>query len=233
MSLAGPDASVLDPPPALAESLDLVRRGRQGDRAALDALIGRYQERVRRIVSIRMGGQFQGLLDSLDLTQETWMAALAGLSDFEPRGHGSLIRWLARIAENQVLDAKDRVQAARRDRRRERPATEAPAGSVASGGLGGAGGSGGVGGGAALLPAASGPSPSEVASQRELRATYDACVAELDPVHRDVILLKDYSLLEWTEVCEQLGRPNVHATQELYRRAQLKLGERLRQRLRA
>jgi len=208
----GPDTVVLDPPPALAESLELVRRGQQGDRSALDELVTRYQDRVRRIVSIRMGGQFRGLLDSLDLTQDTWMAALRGLSGFEPRGHGSIIRWLARIAENQVLDARDRVHAARRDRRREQPAEEAEAATV-------------------VLPASPGPSPSEVASQRELRATYDACVAALDPVHRDVILLRDYSLLDWPEVKEQLGRPSVPAAQELYRRAQLRLGELLRQRL--
>ena len=212
----GPHSVALDPLPALAESLDLVRRGQQGDRAALDELVARYQDRVRRIVSIRMGGQFRGLLDSLDLTQDTWMAALRGLSGFEPRGHGSIIRWLARIAENQVLDARDRVQAARRDRRREQPGEEA----LGSGDTA-----------AVALPAAAGPSPSEAASQRELRATYDACVAALDPVHRDVILLRDYSLLEWPEVQEQLGRPTVPATQELYRRAQLRLGELLRQRL--
>lgn len=212
----GPDTVVLDPLPALAESLDLVRRGQQGDRAALDELVARYQDRVRRIVSIRMGGQFRGLLDSLDLTQDTWMAALRGLSGFEPRGHGSIIRWLARIAENQVLDARDRVLAARRDRRREQPADEASASEDRE---------------AAVLPPASDPSPSEVASQRELRATYDACVAQLDPVHRDVILLRDYSLLDWPEVREQLGRPTVPATQELYRRAQLRLGELLRQQL--
>jgi len=209
----GPDPALLDPPPALAESLDLVRRGQQGDRGALDELVARYQGRVRRIVSIRMGRQFRGLLDSVDLTQETWMAALRGLSGFEPRDHGSIIRWLARIAENQVLDAADRVHAARRDRRREVPATETGESSVAE---------------AAALPAADDPSPSEVATRRELRATYDACVAELDDVYREVILLKDYSLLGWPEVCAQLGRPNVHATQELYRRAQLRLGELLR-----
>jgi RNA polymerase sigma-70 factor (subfamily 1) len=213
----GSDAQPLDPTPAPAESLDLLRRGQRGDRAALDGLVARYQDRVRRIVSIRMGGRFRGLLDSLDLTQDTWMAALRGLPGFEPRGEGSIIAWLARIAENQVHDAADRVHAARRDRRRERPAAETAANS----------GDGELG----VLPFSADPSPSEVASREELRAAYDACVSELEQAHREVILLRDYSLLGWTEVCEQLGRPNVHATQELYRRAQLKLGELLKQRL--
>jgi RNA polymerase sigma-70 factor (ECF subfamily) len=220
MSSTGPDAPLLDPPPTLAESLDLVHRGQRGDRAALGELILRYQDRVRRIVSIRMGTQFRGLLDSVDLTQDTWLAAMRGLPGFVPRDHGSIIRWLARIAENQVLDAADRVHAARRDRRRERAAAE----------MGAASGDGGA-ASTDLLPASPGPAPSEVASRRELREAYDACVADLPDQYRDVVLLKDYSLLDWPEVSEQLGRPNVHATQELYRRAQLKLGELLRRRL--
>lgn len=210
MDSRGPDVPPLDAPPALAESLDLLRRGQQGDRAALDALVTRYHDRVRRIVSIRMGAQFRGLLDSLDLAQDTWVAALRALPDFEPRGHGSIIRWLARIAENQVLDAADRVHAARRDRRREQAAGE---------------------GTLEALPPAPGPTPSEDASRRELRAAYDACVAELPEAWREVVLLRDYALLDWPEIGEQLGRPGARAAQELYRRAQLRLGETLRRRL--
>ncbi len=219
MTAAPSESQLLDPPPALAESVDLVRRGQQGDHAAFGELVERYQDRVRRIVSIRMGLQFRGLLDSLDLAQETWMAALRGLPDFEPRDHGSIIRWLARIAENEVLDAAKREHAARRDRRRERAGAE----------LGATSGDGP--GAAAALPASPEPSPSEVASRHELREAYDACVAELPDSFREVVLLRDYSLLDWPSVSEQLGRPNIHATQELYRRALLRLGELLRRRV--
>lgn len=199
------DAAPLDPAPPMAETLDLVRRGRGGDRSALDQLVARYQDRVRRIVSIRMGGQFRGVLDSLDLAQDTWMAALRGLSSFEPRGHGSVIAWLTRIAENQVLDAADRLNAARRDRRREETADDAGAAST--------------------------PTPSETAARRELRDIYDECVAALEPAQREVVLLRDYSLLEWSEVRERMGSASVHAAQELHRRAQLKLGGLIKQRL--
>jgi len=207
-SLAPP----LQPLPACEESLELLRRGRDGDRPALDALILRYQDRVRRVVSIRMGRQFAGLLDAHDLAQDTWLAALRGLNGFQPHDHASIIQWLTRIAENQVLDAADRVHAQKRDRRRE-VADVAAFGSSS---------------GAAAAP---GPSPSQAASGRELTALYDACVAELPESWREVVLLKEYTLLGWQEICDQLGRANVHATQELYRRAQLRLGEMLKQRL--
>lgn len=204
------DAQPLDPAPPIAETLDLVCRGRSGDRAALDELVERYQQRVRRIVSIRMGGRFRGVLDSLDLAQETWIAALRGLPNFDPRGHGAVIAWLTRIAENQVHDAADRIHAARRDRRKELETPAASDGAIAD-------------------PSAA--TPSETAMRRELRDVYDECVAALEPAHREVILLRDYSLLDWAEVHDQLGGKSLHATQELYRRAQLKLGAQIKARL--
>lgn len=199
-----------DPPRAFGESLELIRRGRAGDHAAFAELIRRYQDRVRRLVSLRMGRRFDGLLDSLDLTQDTWLAAFRGLPTFEPRNHGSIIQWLVRIAENQVHDAADRVHSHKRDRRREVPRTALESRAE---------------------PAAPGPSPSQDASGREVQALYDACVAELSPEWREVVLCKEYMLLDWPEICERTGRPNVHAAQELYRRAQLRLGALLKQRL--
>jgi RNA polymerase sigma-70 factor (ECF subfamily) len=200
-----------DAPPELGESVDLVRRAQDGDRDALAALVLRYQDRVRRLVRIRMGPKFVGVLDSVDLAQETWLAALRGLQGFRLRDHSSIIAWLARIAENQVLDAADRLNTAKRDRRREVPL---------SGDHSGAG------------PARDG-SPSEEASRRELKTIYDACVAELPPEWREVVLLREYSLAEWPAICAQLGSPNVHATKQLYRRAQLRLGALLKERLKA
>ena len=198
-----------DAPPELGESVDLVRRAQDGDRDALAALVLRYQDRVRRLVRIRMGPQLGGVLDSLDLAQDTWLAALRGLQGFRPRDHSSIIAWLARIAENQVLDAADRQNTAKRDRRREVPLS----------------------GNHSAAGPAPGASPSEEASRRELKTIYDACVAELPSEWRDVVLLREYSLAEWPEICAQLGRPSEHATRQLYRRAQLRLGTLLKERL--
>ncbi|HEX5010917.1 MAG TPA: hypothetical protein VFY71_10990, partial [Planctomycetota bacterium] len=194
------ETQVLDPPPALAESVDLARRGQAGDNAGLCELVGRYQDRVRRIVSIRVGAEFRGVLDALDLVQATAAAAQSEVAGLEPRSHGSIIRWLARLAENQVLDASDRLDAARRDERRQGPADRDTASSEAT----------------APRPPAPAATPAEHVGRAALRAAYDACVAELDAAHRDAILLRDYALLDWSELCEQLERPSVPAVQELH-----------------
>ena len=48
-------------------------------------------------------------------------------------------------------------------------------------------------------------------------------MTELSSDHREVILLRDYCGGAWDYVAEEMGRDNVHATQELHRRAWIKL----------
>src|SRR5215510_4046005 len=89
-------ATPLDAPPDLGApdlgaSVNLVRRAQDGDREALQELVLRYQDRVRRLVRIRMGPTFDGVLDSLDLSQDTWLAALRGLQGLQARDHFSII----------------------------------------------------------------------------------------------------------------------------------------------
>ena len=70
---------------------------------------------------------------------------------------------------------------------------------------------------------------SKVAS-RELEELVDQCLSELSPAHREVILLRDYTSLDWRSIAERLGRPTPEACQELHRRARKELGERVQQR---
>jgi len=204
----------LDPAPDSQESIELLRRARDGDRAALGLLFARYEDRIRRIVRLRMGPKLRGVLESVDLVQETYLAAARGFDGFQGGERGSVIHWLARIAENQVRDAADRWSRARRDVERE-VRLAGPDASSAGGGR---------------EPVDRGRSPSEEAARRELREVYDGCVAELPPRYREIVLLRDYELLDWSEIVPLTGG-SVHAAQELHRRAQLKLAGLLEARL--
>ncbi|MBM3976339.1 MAG: sigma-70 family RNA polymerase sigma factor [Planctomycetes bacterium] len=178
-----------------------------GDDGALGELFARYRERVLRIVRLRMGPGLRAAMESTDILQETYAAALRGFPAFSGSERGTFVRWLARIAENQVRDSADRWSAQRRDLAREE---RLDAGRTAESTAG------------AADPIDAQPSPSEQLTQRELRAVYDTCVAELPERQREVVLLRDYELLEWPAVAELLGA-TPHAAQELYRRAQLRL----------
>ncbi len=201
------DFAQLAPAPGLATSIELVRKAQGGDRGALDQLFERYYERVYRIVRIRMGARLRGVLESLDLVQETCAVAARKLDAFQPEDRASLIQWLARIAEHQIHDAADRIAAQKRDVGRETPLESGDLGSTR------------------------GASPSSIVANQELKEIYDACVEGLPGDYRELILLRDYALASWEETARAVSAPNVHAAQEKYRRAQVRLAGSLRKRL--
>ncbi|KEF31074.1 RNA polymerase sigma factor RpoE [Marinobacter nitratireducens] len=74
--------------------LQLVRKVRNGDRAAFDLLVVKYQSRVASIIS-------RYVYDSqevMDLTQETFVKAFRAIDRF--RGDSAFYTWLYRIAVN-------------------------------------------------------------------------------------------------------------------------------------
>lgn len=81
-----------------ADDLDLVRRCREGDAAAFEAL---YRAHAGRLFSLltRMAGSAQ---DAEDLLQEVFIHAHRKLDGF--RGEASLGTWLYRMAVNLCLD---------------------------------------------------------------------------------------------------------------------------------
>lgn len=210
--------SGVTPVPNLSESLVLVRQAQEGDREALNRLFERYYDRIYRIVRIRMGAKLRTVLDSYDIVQETCAVAVRKIGDFQPRDHASLIQWLAKIAENQIHDAKDKMDAGKRDKSREvaLDAVNAKTGESHPG----------------LQLSGGGPGPSTIVANSELKEIYDACVEELPHEYRELILLREYAGASWEDITEKAQRPNVHAAQEAYRRGQIKLAGLLRQRMR-
>lgn len=85
--------------------LQLVRKVRNGDRAAFDLLVIKYQSRVAAIIS-------RYVYDSqevMDLTQETFVKAYRAIDRF--RGDSAFYTWLYRIAVNTAknfLEARGR-----------------------------------------------------------------------------------------------------------------------------
>ena len=100
---------------------ELVALAQGGDNSALDQLCRVYGERVRRIVRLRMGAELRGKLESIDLVQDAFLAAVKDLGNFEYRDEGDFLRWMSKIAENRIRDNLKRLHADKRDIRREVP----------------------------------------------------------------------------------------------------------------
>lgn len=84
------------------QDIELVERARNGDRAALEALILRHQAWIYNI-AVRMVFQPH---DAEEVTQEVLLKAITRLSTFE--GKSQFRTWLYRITVNHVLNMKRR-----------------------------------------------------------------------------------------------------------------------------
>jgi RNA polymerase sigma-70 factor (subfamily 1) len=209
------DDSGATPLPDLSRSIELVHLIQGGDRAACDELFERYRPRLLRIVRVKLGARLRRHLDEEDVVQEVLLVAARKIAEFELESHAGILRWLARIAENQIRKTREHYEADRRDADREVHARL----SASDGGPG-------------IPLAARGPSPSQRAMRAEFEELIDSYVEELDPPeYREVIFLRDYYQEDWEEVRRALGRPTVAAAQELYRRAYRKLREKMKKHL--
>jgi len=81
-----------------AEDLVLVQRAQQGDVAAYDELVRRYQERVYATV-YHMTANHE---DASDLAQETFIKGFQALKSF--KGDSSFYTWVYRIAVNKTIN---------------------------------------------------------------------------------------------------------------------------------
>lgn len=198
-------------------SLALVSRAQQGDSDAYHQLYARYYDRVRRIVSMRMGERLRAVADVEDLVQDTFVAAVQAFPRFEARDAGSFVHWLSKLAENQIRAAVDHARAERRDPARERILGDLRR-AVETGTL-------------TVEVAANTTLPPERAARAEERAIVEETIARLEPAQREAILLRDWEGLPWADVARELGKPTEDAARMAYQRAMVELLGRLSKRL--
>jgi RNA polymerase sigma-70 factor (subfamily 1) len=200
--------------PAPQRSLELLAQAQAGDAQALEDLLSRYQDRLRRIVRIQLGASFlRRQYDSMDIVQSTFQAALPKLQDLQPKSAASLLQWLSIIATNQIRDAHDHQLAQKRDVRRETALAAGSNDSAAGGHL-----------------AALGALPDEHALLAEVRELLDEEVSHLPDDQRRVVILRDYCGEDWERIAAELGREN-GATRQLHQRAWIRLRQVLRPKL--
>ncbi len=198
------------PGPARADAentLALLVRARSGDRDAANEVFVRYEDRIRRIVRVRLGPGIRRWTESGDVVQETCRAALESLDKLEVGSEFDPLDWLSRVATNRIRDLVDHAHAKKRDFRRARLLTP-PAGEDSD---------------AEASHAATDTAPIDRAFRSEVRALLDEVVAGLPESYREAVLLRDYHGADWPEVARALSAPSVHAARQLHQRAWIKV----------
>jgi RNA polymerase sigma-70 factor (ECF subfamily) len=177
---------------------DLVAAARDGDRAAIDALVTRYQPLVYRY-GLRMCGHPDAAGDVL---QDTLLSLARSIPDF--RGESSLSTWLYTVARRACVR--------RRRRRKFEPVHHESLDALPQRDLD------------AL--AAPDRNPEQALAGRETRAALEAAIASLKPADREVLVLRDIDGLSAPEVATVLG-VGVAAVKSRLHRARLAVRERL------
>ena len=189
------------------ESARLIQSCQAGDRHARETLFARYYERVALLVRARAGPRLLSLDRVDDIVQETFLAAVRAIDDFEVREEAGLINWLAKIAERKITNAANHDWALRRDRSREVPLFgRARSGSSYA---------------ATLVDSTTGVP--EKAGRRELAVRVEESLQQLEPHQREVVLLRHFAGGSWEFIADEMGLPSPDAARKLFGRARSRL----------
>jgi RNA polymerase sigma-70 factor (ECF subfamily) len=155
-----------------------------------------------------MSRELRSKLESMDLVQNALIHALGGLDQFTYKNEGDFVRWLSKIAENELRGSLKKLRADKRDIRKEvrlnnyRPTT---------------------GGGFSGIP---GPiestTPSVIMSKKEELDKLEKAIDELKPEYREVIILTKIDGLSYKEIADKLGK-SADAIRKLVSRAMAEL----------
>jgi RNA polymerase sigma-70 factor (ECF subfamily) len=187
---------------------ELVALAQAGDESAVNRLYEVYGERVLWMVRMRMNKELRSVLESMDIVQDTLVNALRGLDGFTYKNEGDFVRWLSKIAENELRGSLRKLHADRRDIRK---VVRFDSGTSATGGRD------------AGIPEPVGyTTPSVIMSKKDDLAKLESAIDELKPEYRQVIVLTKIEGLSYNEMGKKLGKTE-DAVRKLVSRAMAEL----------
>jgi RNA polymerase sigma-70 factor (ECF subfamily) len=160
----------------------LIERAQAQDEAAFDHIVRLYADRIYNYVR-RMVGNPQ---DAEDITQEVFIRAYQGLSQFD--GRASFSTWLFRIATNLCIDHKRRQSRRVQTVPYHHDESDEEEGDWE-------------------FPDTNQPSALDHLLSQELQAVVERAIERLNPKLKTVLLLYDVEGLSYEQIAETLGIP--------------------------
>ncbi len=178
------------------ESVDfgtMLQAARQNQPQALDHLLETYRQYLSLLARNRTGQALRQKAGASDLVQETMLNAFEKFGQFRGSSEPELAAWLRKILANNLAQQVRRYKTGARDLARDR-SLEAMVNqsSMAIGNI----------------LAASGATPSIIASRREQAVVLAEALGRLSEDQREVVILRNLEQLEWPEVATRMKRSN-------------------------
>jgi RNA polymerase sigma-70 factor (ECF subfamily) len=183
----------------------LLERVARGDDEARGALMRRYQERLRRMVYVRLDPRLQTRFDPSDVVQDGYVEALAHLPEYLNQPKLPFFLWLRSITGHRL----SRIHRDHLGRQRRDPAREV---GLWSGGMPGASS-------AALAAALLGREsrPSEIALRAERMRRLREALDRMDLIDREVLALRHFEHLTRAETARVLNLTEAAAAKRYLR----------------
>jgi len=190
--------------PNADETRDLLARAKAGDTAAVDDLLSRHREPLRRAVDLRIDPALARRVDASDIVQDVLVEASGRLQEYLRNPAMPFHLWLRHLAKDRMIDAhRFHRQAQRRSIDREQAQIPAWAGDSSIQLL------------ANLLDRDRTPASAAVQHEMELRLRQ--ALDALNEDDREVIWMRHYEQLGNQEVAETLGLTEAAASMRYLR----------------
>jgi len=171
----------------------LESRLREGDSQALAELFARERDRLWRMVSFRLAEPLRARLGPDDVLQEAFLDASQRLGHYKDcPGHSPFV-WLRMVVNQTLVDLHRRhLGAQRREVGREVSLGSSPFAQTTSASV-------------AIQLVGAFTSPSQAAVRAEAVGLVEQAIEQMDPIDREVLVLRHFEELTNTEVAETLG----------------------------
>jgi len=186
----------------------LLRRAQDGEQQAAAELFGLYRARLRRMVKLRMDHRLQGRIDPSDVLQEAYIDVSRRLPEYTANPTLPFFLWLRLLTGQRLLALhRHHLLAQKRSATQEvslenRAAPEASSLSLAADLLGHF------------------TSPTQAAMKAEMQRRLQEVLDSLDPIDREVLVLRHFEELTNNETAEVLGLQKAAASNRYVRALQ-------------
>lgn len=168
----------------------LLADARQGDSGAINELLDRHREAVRRMIDLRMDRVIKQRVDASDVVQEVMIEANRRLRDYLKDPVMPFHLWLRQMAKDRLIDAHRRHRgAARRSMDREFAPTAATDESTFD---------------LAAQIRDRQMTPAAAATWNELQRRFETACGQLDPQDQEIVLLRHFEHLSNAEAAAVL-----------------------------
>jgi RNA polymerase sigma-70 factor (ECF subfamily) len=172
---------------------DLLRLAKAGDAAALGTLFAHYRDRLRRMVRLRLDRRVARRLDASDVLQEAYFDVARRFPEYAAAPAVPFYVWLRALTGQRLIDLhRQHLGAQMRDAREEVSLYRGALPQASSASL-------------AQQLLAGLTSPTQAAVRAEMQLKLQDALNSMDPIDREVVVLRHFEELNNIETAAVLG----------------------------